>query len=401
MMPQTLRGRVRDEFRRRFGADPEWVARAPGRVNLIGDHTDYNDGFVLPMAIDREVWLAARARADRQVMIDSLDFSEVIEFSLDEVSRGQRASTASRHQSPVPRTGWIEYLRGVAWSLEDRGLPTNGWEGVIAGDVPIGAGLSSSAALELAAARAFASIGGVDWQPVAMARIAQRAENEWVGVNCGIMDQLISASGVAGHALLIDCRSLQTRQVHIPDSAAVVVLDTGTRRGLVDSAYNERRGQCEAAARTFGVRALRDIDVETFTKRERELDPSTRKRARHVVTENARTLHAAALLERGDLAGVGALMDESHASLRDDFEVSRPELDAMVDLARRDGACFGARMTGAGFGGCAVALVRRGDATAFAQRIASGYRTAVGIAPSVYVCAAVNGASIEKPNELP
>ncbi len=381
-MSGELRARVREEFERRFGAAPSFLARAPGRVNLIGDHTDYNDGFVLPMAIDREVWLAVRARTDRRVAVHSIDFGEDATFSLD----GARARDSG---------GWVEYLRGVAWALEDDGRPTRGWEGVAAGDVPLGAGLSSSAALELAAARTFSAISGVVWQPVAMARIAQRAENEWVGVNCGIMDQLISAAGAAGHALLIDCRSLETQLVLIPDSVAVVVLDTGTRRGLVDSAYNERRAQCEAAARFFGVPALRDVDVATFTAREHELDPVTRKRARHVIHENARTLDAAQLLERGDLAAVGALMDASHASLRDDFEVSRSELDTMVELARRDDACLGARMTGAGFGGCAVALVRREGADTFACDVARMYTEVVGLEPAVYVCAASQGASVE------
>ena len=381
-MSIELRARVREEFERRFGAAPSFLARAPGRVNLIGDHTDYNDGFVLPMAIDREVWLAVRARTDRRVAVHSIDFGEDATFSLD----GGRARDGG---------GWVEYLRGVAWALEDDGRPTRGWEGVAAGDVPLGAGLSSSAALELAAARTFSAISGVVWQPVAMARIAQRAENEWVGVNCGIMDQLISAAGAAGHALLIDCRSLETQLVLIPDSVAVVVLDTGTRRGLVDSAYNERRAQCEAAARFFGVPALRDVDVATFSARESELDPVTRRRARHVIHENARTLDAARLLERGDVAAVGALMDASHVSLRDDFEVSRSELDTMVELARRNDACLGARMTGAGFGGCAVALVRREGADTFARDVSRAYTEAVGLQPAVYVCAASQGASVE------
>jgi galactokinase len=378
---RALRTRVLEEFRRRFGGEPSFLARAPGRVNLIGDHTDYNDGFVLPMAIDREVWIAVRARDDRQVAVHSIDFDEDAKFALDD--GGAR------------RGGWAEYVRGVAWALEADGRPTSGWEGVAAGDVPVGAGLSSSAALELAAARTFAGVSGVVWQPVAMARIAQRAENEWVGVNCGIMDQLISAAGAEGHALLIDCRSLETRLVLVPESVAVVVLDTGTRRGLVDSAYNERRAQCEAAALLFGVRALRDVDLASFHARENELDPITRKRARHVVTENARTLQAAELLERGDVAGVGALMNESHRSLRDDFEVSRPELDTMVTLASREDACYGARMTGAGFGGCAVALVAHDQAEAFARTVAEAYTRTVGLRPAVYVCAASQGASVE------
>src|SRR5690349_1851933 len=286
-MSEELRSRVVDEFCRRYGVTPPSVARAPGRVNLIGDHTDYNDGFVLPMAIDREVWIAVRPRDDRRVAVHSLDFNEDASFALDD--GGAR------------KGGWVEYVRGVAWALEENGRPTRGWEGVAAGDVPVGAGLSSSAALELAAARTFAAASGVVWQPVAMARLAQRAVNELVGVNCGIMDQLISAAGAAGHALLIDCRTLETRLVLIPERAAVVVLDTGTRRGLVDSAYNERRSQCEQAAGFFGVPALRDIDLATFIERQGELDPITRKRARHVVTENARTVQGAAILEQGDV----------------------------------------------------------------------------------------------------
>jgi galactokinase len=376
-----LRERVHEEFRRRFGAEPSFLARAPGRVNLIGDHTDYNDGFVLPMAIDREVWLAVRPRPDRRVSVHSIDFGEDASFALDD--------------GGPKRGGWVEYLRGIAWALQDGGRPTDGWEAVAAGDVPVGAGLSSSAALELATARTFAAVTGVVWQPVAMARIAQRAENEWVGVNCGIMDQLISAAGAAGHALLIDCRSLETRSVLVPERVAVVVLDTATRRGLVDSAYNERRAQCEAAASFFGVPALRDVDVAMFHARENELDAVTRRRARHVITENARTLEAAELLEHGDVAAVGALMDQSHISLRDDFEVSRSELDTMVDLARQHAGCYGARMTGAGFGGCAVALVERDQAEGFARSVSAAYTQAVGVRPAVYVCAASQGASVE------
>jgi galactokinase len=212
------------------------------------------------------------------------------------------------------------------------------------------------------------------------------------------MDQLISAAGAAGHALLIDCRSLETRSVLVPEKASVVVLDTGTRRGLVDSAYNERRAQCEQAARFFGVPALRDVDLATFESREGELDPLTRRRARHVITENARTTAAADLLEQGDVARVGKLMDESHVSLRDDFEVSRPELDTMVQLAQGQDGCFGARMTGAGFGGCAVALVARDSATAFARNVSEAYSRAVGLHPAVYVCSASQGASVESPD---
>ena len=384
-----MESQVRREFERRFGARPELVARAPGRVNLIGDHTDYNDGFVLPMAIDRAVWIALRPRGDGRVELHSLDFAETTGFALGDPSL--RSGQARAHGD-----GWVEYVRGVAWALDDAGLETgDGWEGVVAGDVPVGAGLSSSAALELATARAFAALEELPWDPARMAKLAQRAENAWVGVNCGIMDQLISAAGREGHALLIDCRSLETRPVPIPPGAAVVVLDTATRRGLVDSAYNERRAQCEAAARFFGVPALRDVTVAEFERRAPELDELTRNRARHVVTENARVLAAAAALGKGDVREVGHLMDQSHASLRDDFEVSRKELDSMVSLARSHDGCHGARMTGAGFGGCAVALVDAAAAADFAETTARRYEAATGKHPAVYVCSASGGASLE------
>ena len=375
--------RVVNAFAWRVGGVPGFVAQAPGRVNLIGEHTDYNDGFVLPMAIDRAVWIAARARADRRVVVHSLDFEESAVLDLAAITHAD--------------DGWPEYLRGVAWALGEAGHRLEyGWEGVMAGDVPVGAGLSSSAALELAAARAFAEAGGLPWDPPAMARIAQRAENEWVGVRSGIMDQMISASGLQGHCLLIDCRSLATRAVPLPPGIAVVVMDTATRRGLVDSAYNERRAQCEAAARALGVPALRDATLAMLDARAGALDPTTHRRARHVVTENARTLDAADALARGDAPAVGALMDASHASLRDDFEVSRAELDAIVAIAREQPGCHGARMTGAGFGGCAVALVDAPAAGALVAEVARRYQQETGLRPALYVCTAAAGASVER-----
>ncbi|HEX8243239.1 MAG TPA: galactokinase family protein, partial [Longimicrobium sp.] len=229
-----LRGVVVRAFRARFGAEPAFVVRAPGRVNLIGEHTDYNDGFVLPMAIERAVWIALRRRLDGEVHVWSMDFAQPATFAVERIRRGGPA--------------WSEYLKGTAWALEESGRALWGWEGVMGSDVPIGAGLSSSAALELATARAFAAVTGFGWAPGEMARLAQRAENQWVGVNCGIMDQMISAAGQEGHAVLIDCRSLETSAVPLPAGTVVVILDTATRRGLVDSAYNERRRQCEAAA---------------------------------------------------------------------------------------------------------------------------------------------------------
>lgn len=380
---EDLRVRVIEAFEERFGGRPTLVARAPGRVNLIGEHTDYNDGFVLPMAIDRAVWIALRPAEKHRVSVHSLDFDETGSFELKCLRHGAE--------------GWLEYVRGVAWALEQAGhTDLRGWEGVAAGDVPVGAGLSSSAALELAAAWAFAGVSGLAWEPEEMARIAQKAENQWVGVNSGIMDQMISAAGQEGHALLIDCRSLETRAVPLPPGTSVVILDTGTRRGLVDSAYNERRAQCEAAARFFGVPALRDVELATFERRAHELDEETRRRARHVITENARTRRAADALERGDTAEVGWLMDESHRSLRDDFEVSRRELDLIVSLARAHAGCHGARMTGAGFGGCALALVDADAAEALAREVSERYTAAVGLVPSVYVSAAAGGASLER-----
>ncbi len=367
-------------FQKRFGEPPRWIVRAPGRVNLIGEHTDYNDGFVLPLAIDRAIWIALRPRAERSVSVFSVDYGESRQFALDGLEN---------HQD-----GWIEYLKGVTWSLREAGMALSGWEGVMLGDVPRGAGLSSSAALEMATARAFAAVSGLAWDPAPMARLGQRAENRWVGVNCGIMDQLISAAGHAGHALLIDCRSLDTSPVPLPPGTAVVVLDTSTRRGLVDSAYNERRSQCEAAARFFGVRALRDVTMEEFLARDGELDDLTRRRARHVIGENERTVQAAGAMRCGDAATLGRLMDASHASLRDDYEVSSDALNRMVEAARAHPACHGARMTGAGFGGCAVALIDASQADAFVAAVGPAYRQASGHDPAIYVCRATAGAEV-------
>jgi len=377
----VLQERVAEAFLRRFGDQPAFVVRAPGRVNLIGEHTDYNDGFVLPMAIDRAIWMALRPRDDDEVHLRSLDFDETAGFRL-----GGFENTGS---------GWAEYVKGVAWSLQEGGYALRGWEGVVAGDVPRGAGLSSSAALELATARAFACAApDLRWIPRKMARLCQRAENEWVGMQCGIMDQMISAAGQADHALLIDCRSLETEAVPLPSGTVAAVLDTTTRRGLVDSVYNDRRAQCEAAAAFFGVPALRDVSVDQFQATAGALDELTRRRARHVITENARTLQAVEMMREGNADALGRLMDASHASLRNDFEVSSRELDDMVSCARRSDRCYGARMTGAGFGGCAVALVDGDAAEAFAEEVVDCFRAATGVAPHVMICTATAGAEV-------
>jgi galactokinase len=332
------------------------------------------------MALDRETRIVLRPRDDRRVRVASLLFDEIVELDLDALSRGGPA--------------WAEYVKGTAWALREDGLELRGWDGVVGGDVPLGAGLSSSASLELATARAFAAVSDLDWDAKRMAVLALRAENEWVGLNCGIMDQLVCAAAEEGAALLIDCRSLETVAVPLPLEAAVVVLDTSTRRGLVDSAYNERRAQCEAAAKALGMPALRDVTPMRLTAGAALLDGTTLRRARHVVSENQRTQRAAEAMRRSDVKTLGELLHQSHESLRDDFEVSSPALDAMVACARQDPAGLGARMTGAGFGGCAVALVRSGETEGFLSRVLAAFAQQTRLDPKGYVCRPSAGASV-------
>ena len=359
--------RARRLFHERVGAAPGVVAFGPGRVNLIGEHTDYNDGFVLPMALQRGVAIACRARADHRIHAYAAQPDEAREDSLDGLAPGRV-------------TGWLAYVAGVAWALERAGHRLPGCDVVITSDLPIGAGLSSSAALEVATARAMAAVAGLAWDAVAMARLCQQVENAFVGVPCGLMDQLASATSREGSATLLDCRSLETEFVPVPADAAVVVMDTGVRRALVQSAYAERRAACEAAVTVLresnpGVRALRDADRAMLAAARGRMDPVVFRRASHVVAENVRPPAMAAALRANDLAAAGRLMNDSHASLRDLYEVSCPELDLVCELSRAHPACHGARMTGAGFGGCAVALVRQDGAEAFAREIESAYRT--------------------------
>ena len=339
----NIRENVIRDFRQEFGADPVFITRSPGRVNIIGEHTDYNDGYVLPMAINYATWVALRPRDDQKVFISALDKGEKLEFDLKNFEKGSG--------------GWQEYITGVAWALQDAGYALKGWEGVFSGDVPRGAGLSSSASLELSLARAFSLVSNLDWDPAQMALLCQKAENQWVGINSGIMDQMISASGKENYALMIDCRSLETELVPLPENTSFVILDTATRRGLVDSAYNERRQQCEAVACHFDVKALRDINLDQLDAKVGQLNMLLYRRARHVVSGNQRVLDAVDALKNGDAKALGKLMNESHASMRDDFEISRDEMDQMVAIAQEQPGCYGARMTGGGFGGCAVALV--------------------------------------------
>ena len=351
-------GRALRLFGESFTGAPTHVVRAPGRVNLIGDHTDYNDGFALPMAVDRATWIALRPRGDRRVGLVSESYSPA-RLDLDRLD----------HTGPL----WAQFVGGVAWAL-DAGAAA-GWDGAIATDIPVGAGLASSAALELAAARAFSVASGADWDPVEAARVGRRAEVEWVGMACGIMDQLTVACAEEGHALFLDCRSLAFQPRPIPAGATVVVLDTGTRRRLVASAYNQRRAACEEAAAWLGAATLRDAGEDDLGR----LPPGELlRRARHVVTENARTVAAAEAMERADAPHLGALMVASHRSLRDDFEVSSPALEAMVSAALAAPGCLGARMTGAGFGGCAVALVESASAERFIGSVLGAYALACG-----------------------
>ncbi len=376
-----LAAATRAAFRQAFGYLPHRLFRAPGRVNLIGEHTDYNDGFVLPMAIDRAVWLAAARREDRTVRALALSLGgERHAFSLDGLQ-------------PDPEVRWSNYLRGVLALLERAGYRLGGLDLAHAGDVPIGAGLSSSAAVEVAVAVAARDLFGLDLPDLDLARLCQQAEHEFAGTQCGLMDQIISLLGQQGHALLIDCRHLSWQPVPLPPGVAVVVCDTGKRRGLVDSAYNERRAQCEEGARRLGVSALRDLDVEPFEARARQLPPLLRQRCRHVVHENDRTLRAADALQRGEIAAFGQLMNQSHASLRDLYQVSCDELDLMAALAGSQPGCWGARMTGAGFGGCVVALVDGDAVEAFRQTVAPLYERQAQRKPVLYVCQASAGAS--------
>jgi len=377
-----IRDKVIQSFQKEFGRNPELLTRSPGRVNIIGEHTDYNDGFVLPMAINYATWIAFRPREDKRVNITALDKNETLEFNLNDYMKGTG--------------GWREYITGVAWALQDAGLELKGWEGVFSGDVPIGAGLSSSAALELALARAFALVSNLEWDPAQMSLICQKAENLWVGINSGIMDQMISASGKENYALMIDCRSLKTQQVPLPENTKFVILDTATRRGLVDSAYNERREECEAVACHFDVAALRDISMEQLQRKAGQLNMTLYHRAKHVVSANQRVQDAVVALNNGDAATLGRLMNESHISMRDDFEISRDEMDQMVSIAQSQPGCYGARMTGGGFGGCAVALVDEEHVDSFRAAVIHDYKSKTNLEPEVYVSSAAAGTSFKR-----
>jgi galactokinase len=381
----TLAARARELFGRLSGRDPHGVAAAPGRVNLIGEHTDYNDGFVLPMAIDRGVAVAFAPRTDPIVRVHAGLSGETRELPLNP-------------QNPAERD-WSTYVAGAIWAMTRADLKVAGADLAVLGDLPVGAGLSSSAALEVATLYALCTCAGIDWHPTRMAHVARAAENDFVGVASGVMDQFASALGVDGGALLLDCRSLQWKAVPIPSTARVVVLDTGVRRSLTGTAYNERRSACERAVNAVRtlypeVQSLRDVDKTMLSKASDRLDREAYQRARHVVSEMLRPWAMASALEAGELAHAGWLMNESHASLRDLYEVSSPELDAMVAWAQAQPQCYGARLTGAGFGGCAIALVNASGVQGFMRDVATGYRTSIGRTVEPFVVTPSAGARL-------
>ena len=382
-MTPNLHQVVTQAFTTTFAYPPQHLVQAPGRVNLIGEHTDYNDGFVLPCAINFGTYIAANTRADAIIRVVAADYgAEMDEFRLDQPIL------------PLADGAWPNYVRGVVKNLLEHGLPLQGADLALAGNVPQGAGLSSSASLEVAVTQAFKTLQGFhDLNPTDMALIAQRAENHFVGCNCGIMDQLVSARGEAGSALLIDCRSLVTQAVPMPSDVAVMIVHSRVRRGLVGSEYNTRRLQCEAAAKHYGVKALRDLSLTRLQTDAGDLDATVLRRARHIVTENQRTLDAAAALAAGDLRQMGQLMAASHDSMRDDFEITAPAVDRLVAILQAAiGPVGGARMTGGGFGGCAVALMPLDKVEAVRQAVDEQYRSPTGEAGTVYVCQASKGA---------
>ncbi|WP_324717420.1 galactokinase [Carboxydochorda subterranea] len=384
--------RASTAFTERFGRRPALVASAPGRVNLIGEHTDYTGGYVLPVAIDRRIYVAGIPRPDRTVRLYSVDYGASVDFSLDDARLD-----APRRDSEHP---WSNYVRGVFAALQAEGYALRGADMVIAGDVPQGAGLSSSAALEVATALFAAAAGAFELPPMEAIRLARRAENEWVGVACGIMDQFVSRMARRGHALFLDTDSLRYEHVPLPPGAAMVVIDTRVRRSLASSAYNLRRQEAEdaiAAARRHvpGWRLVRELPSPSLPGLASHMPPAQHRRLRHLVEENARVVEAVAALRRSDLAAFGALMNASHESLRDLFEVSCPELDAVVEIARGVPGVLGARMTGAGFGGSAVALVRAEATGALLQAIEREYPLRAGKTPQLFVLEAGEGARVE------
>ncbi len=380
--------KVIEAFISAYGYSPTLVSRAPGRVNLIGEHTDYNEGFVLPIAINRAIFCAGAVRQDQLVRVRSLNFPGEARFTLEDLE----------HNSPLE--GFARYIQGIFWVLLEAGYPLRGADLYIGGDVPVGSGLSSSAALEVAVAFALQSLFDLDIEGAQLALLCQKAENQYVGVKCGIMDQFISRLAQANYALLIDCRTLQWDAVPFPsEKVQIIIMDTGKRRGLLDSEYNRRREECERAVKALQteypqIRALRDATLEQLERLADHLPSAVFRRARHVISENDRTLATSALLRLGDLQLVGQRMNASHESLRSDYEVSCSELDIMVEEARAIPGVLGARMTGAGFGGCAIALAEETAVPEILEKVPARYSARTGLKPTFYVTRAEAGAKV-------
>ncbi|WP_435947613.1 galactokinase [Dryocola sp. BD586] len=378
----SLKDKTQQLFADSFGYPASLTIQAPGRVNLIGEHTDYNDGFVLPCAIDYQTVISCAKRDDRTVRVIAADYdNQSDEFSLDK--------PILSHDTQQ----WSNYVRGVVKHLQQRDKNFGGADLVISGNVPQGAGLSSSASLEVAVGKVFQQLYHLSLDGAQLALNGQEAENQFVGCNCGIMDQLISALGKKDHALLIDCRSLGTKAVSMPKGVAVVIINSNFKRTLVGSEYNTRRQQCETGARFFTQKALRDVELDKFNAVAHELDPVVAKRVRHVLTENIRTLEAADALAKGDLLRMGQLMAQSHASMRDDFEITVPQIDTLVEIVKETiGDKGGVRMTGGGFGGCVVALLPEDLVPAVEKAVAEQYEAKTGIKETFYVCKPSEGA---------
>jgi galactokinase len=376
-----------NSFKDKFDGNPDVLVRAPGRVNLIGEHTDYNNGFVFPVAIDRDIMIASRRRDDRIVRLYSLDFDQSVEFSLDNIKYDKKQK-------------WSNYPRGVASFLQKSEYSLSGLDAVITGNVPLDAGLSSSAAMEVAMAMTFEKISGLTIEPAEMAILCQKAENKFVGVNCGIMDQFISRMGKKDHALLLDCRSLEYALIPLNlENIKIVVCDTGKKRGLVDSEYNKRRAECEQGVKILekflpGISALRDVEFSDLIKYSGHIPEITEKRCRYVIKENIRVLECVTAIEEFDLLKFGELMNESHIGLRDEYEVSCPELDAMVEIAWEIDGVVGSRMTGAGFGGCTVSVVVDDSLQELIDKVNEEYPKRTGLQPEIYICTAEDGAGV-------
>ncbi len=371
------------EFAYRFGRTPT-VSRAPGRVNLIGEHTDYNDGFVMPAALEFATLTAASQRPDRRLQVYSMIMDETREFDLNSPPQG-------------PIGDWSDYIVGVALMLERSGRNLAGADLIVWSDVPIGAGLSSSAALEVSCAHALLTESGLPFDPIEIAQLCQRAENDFVGMRCGVMDQYISCCGVAGHALLIDCRSLESRHVAIAPNLRLLIANSRVRHQHAGGEYNLRREACEEGVRLLSrylgpIQALRDVTPQQLESKRRKLPELIYRRCRHIVTENARVLEAEHALGSGDFLACGRAMNASHISMRDDFEITCPEVDMLAGLAQSVKGVYGSRMTGGGFGGCTISLVEDSAVDKASQLLTDGYRIGMGRDVDIYVCAPSDGA---------